>query len=49
MTFQIYVGGQRVNSDFITSTPAWASQQVSLPAVKSRLFSRFSGGGGCIE
>ena len=36
MTFQIYVGGQRVNSDFITSTPAWASQQVSLPAVKSR-------------
>lgn len=27
MTFQIYVGGQRVNSDFITSTPAWASQQ----------------------
>lgn len=37
MTFQIYVGGQRVNGDFITSTPAWASQQVSLPAVKSRL------------
>ena len=46
MTFQIYVGGQRVNSDFITSTPAWASQQVSLPAVKSRQsgFHRWEGG-----
>jgi len=28
MTFQIFVGGQRVNSDFITSTPAWGGQQV---------------------
>ena len=23
MTFQIYVGGVRVNSDFITNTAAW--------------------------
>ena len=29
MTFQIFVGGERVNSDFITSTPAWSSQQAS--------------------
>eukprot|EP00982_Pelagococcus_subviridis_P012831 31197-Pelagococcus_subviridis.AAC.49 len=28
MTFQIFVGGQRVNSDHITSTPAWADAQV---------------------
>ena len=28
MTFQIFVGGQRVNSDRITSTPAWAGEQV---------------------
>jgi hypothetical protein len=27
MTFQIFVGGVRVNSDLITSTSAWGGQQ----------------------
>ena len=49
MTFQIFVGGERVNSDFITSTPAWSSQQVSLPAVRFSLASNHSCVEGCIE
>jgi hypothetical protein len=36
MTFQIFVGGQRVNSDHITSTPAWSDAQVRSVVVDMR-------------
>ena len=35
MTFQIFVGGQRVNSADVLNTPAW-SHQVRLSPVTSR-------------
>ena len=36
MTFQIFVGGQRVNSADVLNTPTWSPQVSLLPSVTSR-------------
>jgi len=43
MTFQIFVGGQRVNSADVLNTPAW-SHQVRLSPVTSRTCTHVSAG-----
>jgi hypothetical protein len=47
MTFQIFVGGQRVNSADVLNTPAWSHQVRLSPPVTSHAHACSKKRGGC--